>query len=264
MLGAAFGLGFVIGPAVGGLLGSVDPRLPFWCAAALSLANATYGLFVLPESLAKENRAPFRWAKANPVGSLTLLRSHPELLGLAAIAFMSAVAHEVLPSSFVLYTDYRYHWDARTIGLTLAAVGVCSAVVQGGLTGVATRKLGEWRALIVGLACGIAGFTIYGLAPSTYVFLLGLPVSALWGFAGPNSQALMTRRVAPGEQGQLQGALQSLRGIAGLCGPFLFTQTFALAVGPGQNMALSGAPFLLAALVLCVSLGMAVTLFSRG
>jgi DHA1 family tetracycline resistance protein-like MFS transporter len=264
MLGAAFGLGFVIGPAVGGVLGSVDPRLPFWCAAALSLANATYGLFVLPESLAKEQRAPFRWSKANPMGSLTLLRSHRELLGLAAVAFMSAIAHEVLPSTFVLYADYRFQWDAHTIGLTLAAVGICSAVVQGGLVRMVTRRIGEWRALILGLSCGVTGFAIYGLAPSAYVFLVGLPVSALWGFAGPNSQALMTRRVAPSEQGQLQGAMSSVRGIAGLCGPFLFTQTFAMAVGPGHNIALSGAPFLLAAVLLSISLGMAVTLFSRG
>jgi len=260
MLGAAFGLGFVLGPALGGMLGHIDPRLPFWCAAGLSLLNAAYGLFVLPESLPKERRAKFSWRKANPVGSLTLLRSHPELLGLASITFLSGVAHEVLPSTFVLYADYRFHWDARTVGWILAGVGVCSAVVQGGLVGVATRKLGEWRALSFGLFCGFLGFVIYAVAPTTWLFLFGLPVSALWGFAGPNAQGLMTRRVSASEQGQLQGAISSLRGIAGLLGPFLFTQTFASVVGPNHPIAWSGAPFMLAALLLCAALGTAWTL----
>jgi DHA1 family tetracycline resistance protein-like MFS transporter len=260
MLGAAFGLGFVLGPAIGGVLGHIDPRLPFWCAAGLSLLNALYGLFVLPESLPKERRAAFSWAKANPVGSLVLLRSHPELFGLASIAFLSGIAHEVLPSTFVLYADYRFHWDERTVGLILAAVGVCSAVVQGGLVGAATRKLGEWRALRLGLFCGFTGFVIYGFAPTTWLFLIGLPVSALWGFAGPNAQGLMTRRVSPSEQGQLQGAISSLRGIAGLLGPALFTQTFAAVVGPDHPIAWSGAPFVLAALLLLASLGTAFTL----
>ena len=257
MLGAAFGLGFVLGPAIGGLLGHVDPRLPFWCAAGLSLLNATYGLFVLPESLPKARRAKLSWAKANPVGSLVLLRSHPELFGLASIAFLSGIAHEVLPSTFVLYADYRFQWDERTVGLILAAVGVCSALVQGGLVGAATRKLGEWRALRFGLLCGFLGFVIYGLAPTTWLFLVGLPVSALWGFAGPNAQGLMTRRVSASEQGQLQGAISSLRGIAGLIGPFLFTQTFAAVVGPAHPIAWSGVPFVLAALLLCAALATA-------
>jgi MFS transporter, DHA1 family, tetracycline resistance protein len=260
LLGAAFGLGFVLGPAIGGMLGHVDPRLPFWCAAGLSLLNAAYGLLVLPESLPRDRRAKFSWSKANPVGSLTLLRSHPELFGLASIAFLSGIAHEVLPSTFVLYADYRFHWDERTVGLILAGVGVCSAIVQGGLVGAATRKLGEWRALHFGLFFGFLGFVIYALAPTTWLFLLGLPVSALWGFAGPNAQGLMTRRVSPSEQGQLQGAISSLRGIAGLLGPFLFTQTFASVVGPNHPIAWSGAPFMLAALLLCAALGAAWTL----
>jgi DHA1 family tetracycline resistance protein-like MFS transporter len=260
MLGAAFGLGFVLGPAIGGMLGHIDPRLPFWCAAGLSLLNAVYGVFVLPESLPKERRARFSWSKANPIGSLVLLRSHPELLGLASIAFLSGTAHEVLHSTFVLYTDYRFHWDERTVGWVLAAVGVSSTIVQGGLVGAATRRLGEWRALRFGLFCGFLGFLIYAIAPTTWWFLLGLPVSALWGFAGPNAQGLMTRRVSPSEQGQLQGAISSLRGIAGLLGPLLFTQTFASVVGPGHPIAWSGAPFMLAAILLCASLGTAWTI----
>src|SRR4051794_25973411 len=135
MLGAAFGLGFVVGPALGGLLGNLDPRLPFWVAAAFSLANAMYGLFVLPESLTREKRSPFSWRRANPVGSLKLLRSHPELFGLAGANFFTFLAHEVLPSTFVLYATYRYDWSERTVGFALATVGFCYALVQGTLVG---------------------------------------------------------------------------------------------------------------------------------
>jgi len=159
-LGAAFGLGFVIGPAFGGLLGSIDARLPFWVAAGLSLANAAYGFFVLPESLPAEKRGAFSWRRANPVGSLGMLRKYPLVLGVAAVAFFSYLSHEVLPSMWVLYTDYRYHWSQRTVGLTLALVGVFSAVVQGGLVRTGVARLGERRALIFGLVCGAIGFAI--------------------------------------------------------------------------------------------------------
>ena len=151
MLGAAFGTGFVIGPAVGGLLGGVDPRLPFWTAAVLSLVNALYGLFVLPESLPPERRAPLVWRKANPVGALKLLRAHPELSGLALVNFIAHLAHVVLPTTFVLYTGYRYGWDERAVGLALAAVGICLGGVQAGLIGPIVGRLGERLTLLIGL-----------------------------------------------------------------------------------------------------------------
>lgn len=152
LIGAAFGLGFVLGPALGGLLGTYSPRLPFWVSAALCLANALYGVFVLPESLPPERRSHFSWARANPVGSLRLLRSHPELFGLASVTFLYYVAHEVLPSTFVLYTGYRYGWNSATVGLTLALVGVCTAIVSGGLVGPIVARIGERRAALTGLA----------------------------------------------------------------------------------------------------------------
>ncbi|RTM12872.1 MAG: MFS transporter, partial [Bradyrhizobiaceae bacterium] len=130
-IGAAFGAGFVLGPALGGLLGDIDPRLPFWASAGLSLANALYGLFVLPESLAPDKRAPFRWRTANPAGALHLLRSNATLAALSVVNFIAQVAHVVLPSTFVLYATYRYGWDSKTVGLTLAMVGICAMVVQG-------------------------------------------------------------------------------------------------------------------------------------
>lgn len=257
MMGAAFGLGFVLGPALGGLLGAVDPRWPFWGAAGTSLVNACYGFFVLPESLPREKRAQFSWARANPVGSLVLLRSHHELFGLAGAGFLMNLAHVVLPSTAVLYLSYRYGWGPSAVGFTLAAVGVCAMIVQGVLVRPITFHLGERRSLLIGLFCGAVGFAIYGLAPNPMIYCLGIPVMAFWGLAGPSAQGLMTRRVSASEQGQLQGAIASLTGIAGMVGPSLFTETFAAFIGPHADWHLPGAPFLLAALLLLMGMGLA-------
>ena len=247
-LGAAFGAGFVFGPALGGLAGGISPRLPFWIAAGLSLANTCYGLFVLPESLPRDRRTAFSWRRANPLGALALLRSHAELFGLACTNFLSSLAHAVLPSIAVLYMLYRYGWDERTIGLTLAGVGASSIIVQAAVVGEVTKRIGERATLMLGIAFGVAGFLVFGLASTGLVFLIGIPVMALWGLEEPASQALMSRRVTASEQGQLQGANASITGIANLFGPGLFTQIFALAIAGGH--AAPGAPFLLASVLL--------------
>lgn len=257
LMGAAFGLGFVLGPAVGGVLGASDPRLPFWGAAATSLVNACYGFFVLPESLPPERRAPFAWKRANPVGSLILLRSHHELFGLALVAFLQYLSHLVLPSVAVLYLGYRYGWGPTAVGFTLAAVGVCAMIVQGVLVKPLTARFGERATLLTGLLCGVIGFSIYGLAPNAVVYCVGIPVMAFWGLVGPSAQSLMTRRVSAFEQGQLQGAIASLAGIAGLIGPGLFTLTFAMFIGTFADWHLPGAPFLLAALQLLLGMVLA-------
>ncbi len=247
MIGAGFGLGFTLGPALGGVLGGVDPRLPFWVAGALTLLNAAYGWLVLPESLPAEKRSAFSWKRANPVGSLRLLRSHPELFGLAAVLFLMQLSHVVFPAVTVLYMGYRYGWGEMAVGLVLAAVGVASMVVQGGLIRPVVKRIGERRALGIGLAFGAAGMAIYGLAPSGAIFLAGIPVMALWGFAGPSAQSLMSQRVSPSEQGQLQGANSAMQAITGMIGPALFTQAFAQAIGSGAGPHVPGVPFLLAA-----------------
>ncbi len=262
MLGAAFGLGFVVGPALGGVLGSVDPRLPFWVAAGLSLANGCYGLFVLPESLAKESRRPFSWKRASPVGSLDMLRRHPALLALAATVFCSMLAHHVLPSCFVLYTGYRYHWDKLEFGLTLAAVGIGQAVVMTALVKPTVKRVGELRALVLGLSFGMFGFLIYGLAPTGLIFLFGVPVMALWGLAGPSAQGMLSRRIGPSEQGALQGAIGSIQGIAGMLGPTMFTSIFATAIADPQAR-LPGMPYLIAAGLMLVAIGIVVGVVRR-
>lgn len=254
MVGAAFGFGFVAGPALGGLLGGVDLRLPFWVAGGLSLANAAYGFFILPESLPLERRSPFLWSKANPVASLSLLRSHPELSALAAAMFLYYFAHESLPSAWVLYTDFRYAWGPRAVGLSLAAIGLCSAAVSAAVVGPAVKRFGERRSLAAGLLFGAAGFAGYGLARSGGEFAAAIPVFCLWGLVGPSLQALMTRRVDPSEQGRLQGALTSMRGVTDMIGPLFFTRVFAAALRSPAPAAASGAPFLIAAALLVASL----------
>ena len=250
MIGAAFGAGFVIGPAVGGVLGAFDPRLPFWAAAVASLLNGFYGLLIVPESLPTERRTAFAWRRANPVGSLTLLRTHRELYGLAAANFLAQLAHVALPTVFVLYAGHRYGWGERAVGLTLALVGICAIIVQAGLVGRFVKRFGERGALAIGLLFGALGFAIYGVAPSGWLFCVGVPLMALWGLASPAANGLMSRHVSPSQQGQLQGANASIQGIANLVAPVIFAQLFAYAIGAGRDWNLPGAPFLLAALLL--------------
>ena len=254
MLSAAFGLGFVLGPALGGVLGNIDPRLPFWVAGGLSLLNAMYGLFVLPESLPRDRREAFSWRRANPMGSIKLLRSHAELLGLSTVTFLSSIAHEALPTTFVLYAMYRYGWNERTVGLAIATVGVCSAVVGAGMVQPLVAKFGDRRVMLGGMWFNLAGFVIYGLAPTGLLFWTGVPIGGFGGLSGPPMQSLMTRHVKETEQGQLQGALSSLRGIAFMIGPVIFTTTFASFIGPRRDWHLLGAPYLLAAMVVTVSM----------
>ena len=258
LAGAAFGVGFILGPALGGVLGDIDPRLPFWGSAALALLSACYGLLVLPESLPREKRDAFRWSKANPVGSLKLLRSHHELLGLSSVYFLYQLAHNVLPSMYVLYTMYRYGWSSHTVGLTLGAVGVFSIIVQGGLVKPVVKALGERGTLQTGLVFGILGFAGFALAPSGGWMWAALPVFALWGLINPGLQSLMSQRVAAHEQGKLQGANGSITSIAGMIGPALFTQSFAHFIDKGRTWTLPGAPFFLAAILLVLALLLAI------
>jgi MFS transporter, DHA1 family, tetracycline resistance protein len=258
LISAAFGLGFVIGPAVGGWLGNMNLRFPFWAAAALSLANALYGYFVLPESLPPERRANSAWHMANPLGSLRLLSANRELGGLAVVTTLYYLAHNSLPSMWALYTEYRYAWSRRDVGLSLAVVGVCAALVSGGMVGPFVKRFGERRSLLSGLLFGTMGFAGFALAAHGWVILAVIPFIALWGIAAPAMQSLMARHVDPSSQGKLQGAINSLRAITGMAGPVLFTQIFTIAISPRYSIYLPGAPYYLAAVLLGASLLLAV------
>ncbi len=256
LIGAAFSIGFVIGPALGGFLGGIDLRLPFWVSAGLGLTNWLYGFFVLPESLPKEKRAKtFDWKKANPVGSFKLLRSHPELLGLAGVMALFQLAHNVYPSIFVLYTGYRFSWTPENVGLMLMAVGVAGALVQFLVVKRAVQKAGERGAMIWGQMAAIIGFTIYALAPSPWIFVLGIPVFAFASLIGPGAQGLMSRRVQPYEQGQLQGANGAIMSICAIIGPMIYTRLFAWTINHDHVLPVPGLPILFAAfLILCAFL----------
>ena len=256
MIGAAFGVGFVLGPALGGLLGNSDPRLPFWVAGGLSLANALYGYFVLPESLPPEKRKGFTLRRANPVGSLVLLRSHPELFRLATIQFIGYVAHEVF-NVWALYTIFRYAWREGTIGLSLALVGVCSIVISSWLVPAMVSRFGERRTLYIGQFFGALGMVLAGLARTGGFFFLSIPVMMLWTISSPAAQGMMTRRVSESEQGELQGAIGSLSSLAWIIGPGLFTFTFAYFIDPAKGWNLPGAPWYLGAFLLFVAMALA-------
>ncbi|MEI7572194.1 MAG: TCR/Tet family MFS transporter [Phenylobacterium sp.] len=255
-MGASFGFGFLIGPVLGGLLagpymqslvGDFAIRLPFAVAGILALLNFLYGLFVLPESLPPERRsARFDWRRANPVGSLKFLFEHGKLAGLATVGFLFQIAHNVLPAVFVLYTGYRYNWDIQTISLTMFLTGALGIFMQTLVVGPVVRNLGERGALLIGCAGAALGFLCYGLAPTGLTYLMAAPIFALSNLLSPGLQGLMTRRVGPEAQGRLQGANQSLAGIATIIGPFLFGGSFAYALKHESLSAWPGLPILIA------------------
>jgi MFS transporter, DHA1 family, tetracycline resistance protein len=253
LLGGAFGIGFIIGPALGGFLGGWSVRAPFWVAAGLALTNFLYGYLVLPESLPKEKRsARFDVKNANPLGALRMLRRYPQVFALAVVFFLVALAQFSLNSTFVLYADYRYHWGPQEVGYTLALVGVCSAIVQAGLVRKAVPRFGERRVMLAGLLFGISGFLTLGFATNSVIFVLAIPLLALAGLGGPTTQAIITRQVDPHEQGRLQGAISSLSSLATIFGPFVFSQTFAFFIGTSAPIHLPGAAFILSASLLCL------------
>ncbi|MEJ1968071.1 MAG: TCR/Tet family MFS transporter [Rhizomicrobium sp.] len=257
-MGAAFSVGFLTGPAIGGYLGGFDLRLPFLAAAGLSLANALYGLVVLPESLPPARRVrTFHWARANPLGSLRLLTSHYELLPLAMVGFLNQLANMMWPSVFVLYAGYRYHWGPGLTGLFFMASSLFGIAVQSFLVGPVVRRFGERGALLAGSAAPILGMAWSGTAWTGFLYCFGVPVNSLAGLLIPGLQGLMTRLVGPTEQGQLQGANQSLQGMASVLGPILYGLSFAWAVDHPQYH-LPGLPMYLAALTMLASFIIAV------
>lgn len=253
LIGAAFSFGFVLGPVLGGFLGEFGPRVPFWFAAALSTLAFLYGLLVLPESLPVAKRMAFSWKRANPVGSLILLRRHPELSGLSVVNFLLYFAHHVFSAVFVLYAAWRYGWGPREVGLLLALVGALDMIAQGLLVGPIVKRLGDRATMVLGLVGGTVGIGAMGWAPDGLWFIVAMLPNALWGLAMPTLQSLMTRRVGEDEQGQLQGANMSVASIAGVMSPLFFGWVYSLSVGEQAVIQMPGLAFYLAALVLLLA-----------
>jgi len=263
LIGAAFGLGFIIGPAAGGVLGSIHLRLPFLAAAGLSLANFLYGLFVLPESLAPENRRPFSFRRANPLSSLRNLGRHRVILGLTGALVCSFMAQHILRNVWALYTEVRFGWDALDIGLSMALVGLAGAIVQGVLIRPLFSRLGERRALVLGLAVSVTGFVAIGVASQGWLLCVFIVPFALGGIAEPAMQGLISREVGPSEQGQLQGSLASLASLTAIAGPLLGTGLFAWFARPLAGPSVPGAPFFAAACFQALALVLVLRLFAR-
>lgn len=259
LIGSAFGFGFIIGPAIGGLLGGISLRLPFMLAAALCLINGLYGFFVLPESLPVERRtSKVNWARANPLGSIQFLRLHARLGALVSIGFLFQLSHTVLPTVFVLYMGYRYGWTPTTLGGVFAATGISQVLVQVGLVGPVVKRIGERGALLLGVGAGCLGFLVYAFATSAVAYFAAIPVFAMTGFINPGLQGLMTRRVGPQNQGQLQGVSQSVQGIASIVGPSLFGFTFSWAIRNNATLHLPGLPILISSGLLAVAFVLAL------
>ncbi|BCH32829.1 tetracycline resistance MFS efflux pump [Mesorhizobium sp. L-8-10] len=250
LIGAAFSGGFVLGPLVGGFLGEISPRAPFWFAAGLSGVAFLYGLLILPESLRPEKRMAFSWRRANPFGAVKLLGSHPELTGLATVNFLLHFAHHVFSAVFVLYAAYRYGWGPWQVGALLALVGALDMTVQGVLVGPAVKRFGDRAVMVFGLFGGAVGVACMGLAPTGILFTLSMVPNALWGLAMPTIQSLMTQRVSESEQGQLQGANMSVASVAGVVSPLFFGAVYAFSLRADSWLPYAGASFLIAAGVL--------------
>jgi MFS transporter, DHA1 family, tetracycline resistance protein len=263
LIGAAFGFGFILGPVVGGLLGQIDLRLPFFAAAGLNLLNFVYGLFVLPESLAPQNRRPFDIRKANPVATLSRLRRSPLVAGLAITVFCYYLSQQILQAVWALYLEGRFGWSAGQVGMSLAIVGLSTALVQGGLIRVLKPRLGERRMILIGGTMGGLGFCAMGFAP-TGALLLGILVPfSLRGFSNPALQSLMTQEVSVTEQGELQGAMTSLLSISSVLGPLVGTNLLALFASETAPVRFPGAPFLAAGLLEGLGLGWAMWVLRR-
>lgn len=238
--GAAFAVGFLAGPSIGGLLGEIDPRLPFWVSAGLCLAMAVYGLFVLPESLPKERRTPFSFARANPWGSFRFLAEQPQIGALVAVLGVIFIAATCLPTTLVLYTDFRFGWSTAVVGLYLTAAGTGHLIVQSLVVKRFVRRFGERAAAVTGYTSVAIGFTIFASAPSGFLFPLGMPFYALTGLITPSVQSQLTQRVPRDQQGRLQGTVAGVQSMAALFAPIMFTQIFAFAVGPGRGQVPAG------------------------
>lgn len=250
LMGAAFGVGFIAGPAIGGLVAGIDPRAPFWVAAALAAANFVFGYFVVPESLAPETRRPFSWSRANPLSSFAAIRRLPGLKVLMIVSFIYALTFNVWPSIWAYFTTEAYGWNAQWIGISLAAFGLCMAVAQGTLVGPIIRRLGERRTVLLGSAFETGTYSFLAFNTAGWLALASTPITAMGGITGPALQAMGSRATPEDQQGELQGILTSLNALAMILAPLIMTWVFDRFTHPEAGLYFPGAPFLLSAVLM--------------
>ncbi len=257
MVGAAFGLGFIIGPVIGGLLGKLGPRIPFYAASCLALLNFLYGYFVLPESLKKENRREFNWKRANPIGSLLHLKKYPALGGLVISIALVYLASHAVQSNWSYFTMYRFKWDEKMVGISLGVVGALVAIVQGGLIRYVNPKLGNEKSIYIGLLLYTIGMFLFGIANQGWMMFVFLVPYCFGGIAQPALQSVMAGQVPANEQGELQGALASLQSANAIIGPLLMNNLFFYFSHNRAPLYLPGAPFLLGSILLFTAFAVA-------
>jgi DHA1 family tetracycline resistance protein-like MFS transporter len=257
MGGAAFGVGFMIGPFLGGQLGTFGPRVPFIASAILCLLNWLWGFFILPESLPKEKRRAFEWKRANPFGSLMFLRKYTGISELVASLILIYIAAHAIQSNWAFFVTEEFHWGPGTIGWSLGLVGLLVGLVQGVLTRVVNPKLGNERSVYVGLALYSVGMLLFAFATQSWMMFAFLVPYCLGGIAGPALQAIISSHVPANEQGELQGALTSLISVTSIIGPVVMTNLFAYFTSTKAPFKFAGAPFVLGSLLLVISTLMA-------
>ncbi len=253
MIGAAFGLGFIIGPMIGGLLGEFGARVPFYAAAGLALTNWLYGYFVLPESLDAEHRRPFEWRRANPIGSLVQLRKYPAVSGLVVSLVLVYLAAHAVQSNWSFFNIEKFKWSPKMIGISLGMVGLLVGVVQGGLVRYINPKIGNEKSVYIGLGLYALGLLLFAFASESWMMFVFLIPYCLGGIAGPALQSIISGHVKPNEQGELQGALTSLMSVTSIVGPPLMTNSFAYFTGPNKPFYFPGVSFLIGAVFMLLS-----------
>jgi DHA1 family tetracycline resistance protein-like MFS transporter len=253
MIGAAFGLGFVIGPMLGGLLGEIGAKLPFFVAAGLALTNWLYGYFILPESLDKSLRRPFEWRRANPIGSLLRLKKYPAVSGLVVSFVLIYLAAHAVQSNWSFFTIEKFKWTPKIIGISLGLVGLLVGAVQGGLVRIVNPKLGNEKSVYLGLALYALGLLLFALASESWMMFVFLVPYCLGGIAGPALQSIISGNVPKNEQGELQGALTSLISLTSIVGPLMMTNLFSYFTKSSAPFYFPGAPFLLGAIFMVLA-----------
>jgi MFS transporter, DHA1 family, tetracycline resistance protein len=257
MIGAAFGLGFIIGPVIGGFLGQYGSRVPFYAAAILCLLNFLYGYFVLPESLAKENRRELDWKRANPVGAIQSLKKYPELIGLIIASFILYIASFAVQGNWSYFTIYKFNWSEKMVGISLGVVGLLVGLVQGGLIRYINPKIGNAKSIFYGISLYALGMFLFAFASESWMMFVFLIPYCLGGISGPALQSVVSEQVSASEQGEIQGTMTSIMSAASIIGPPLMSSVFYYFTHKSAPFQFAGAPFILGGILMLISLGIA-------
>lgn len=263
LIGAAFGLGFIIGPVIGGFLGQYGARVPFYAAAILCMVNFLYGFFILPESLAKENRREFNWKRANPIGAILNLKKYPSLIGLILATFILYVASHAVQSNWSYFTIYQFNWDEKMVGISLGVVGLLVGLVQGGLIRYTSPRLGNKKSIFIGMALYCLGMFLFATASQSWMMFVFLIPYCLGGISGPALQSVVSEKVSPSEQGEIQGTLTSIMSASSIIGPPMMSSVFYYFTHKSAPFQFAGAPFVLGGFLILISLGIAYFSFEK-